>query len=65
MAILTNEQIDTYLRKYYNEHYGENDTDNWYEQPAVNVWVFSRDDKIITLKCHILTGVVSETIEDK
>ena len=65
MAVLTKEQIELNLKKYYIERYGDNSTDYWYEQPAVNVWVFSRDGKIITLKCHILTGAVSETIQDK
>ena len=48
------------LSAFYAEHYGEKDTDIWYEQPAVNVWVFCRDGKIITLKSHILTGEVEE-----
>lgn len=38
------------LSEYYIEKYGERDTDVWYQQPAVNVWVFGRDDKIISLK---------------
>lgn len=63
MAILTKEQFNNYLYEYYKEHYGERDTDKWYEQPAVNVWVFGRDGKIITLKSHILTGEVEEYIE--
>ncbi len=63
MAILTKEQFNSNLYKYYVEHYGERDTDEWYEQPAVNVWVFGRDGKYITLKSHILTGEVTEHIE--
>lgn len=51
------------LYKYYVENYGERDTDIWYEQPAVNVWVFGRDGKIITLKSHVLTGEIEEKIE--
>ena len=63
MGFLNKEQFNNNLYKYYMEHYGERDTDTWYEQPAVNVWVFGRDGKIITLKSHILTGEVTEHIE--
>lgn len=52
-----------HLKAFYIEHYGEKETDIWYEQPAVNVWVFGRDGKIITLKSHIITGEVTEQIE--
>ena len=62
-TILKKEELHEYLKKYYLEHYGERDTDIWYEQPAVNVWVFKRDGKFITLKSHILTGDVEEFIE--
>ena len=60
MGMLTNAQIEQSLQEYYKAHYGECDTDVWYDQPAVNVWVFRRDGKIITLQCHILTGIVTE-----
>ena len=63
MEILKKEQFNEYLYKYYKEHYGDKDTDVWHEQPAVNVWVFCRDGKYITLKSHILTGEVTEQIE--
>lgn len=63
MGLLNKEQFNEYLYKYYTEHFGEKETDVWYEQPAVNVWVFNRDGKIITLKSHILTGEVTEKIE--
>ena len=52
------------LYEYYKENYGEKETDVWYEQPSLNVWVFGRDNKIITLKCHILSGEVTEKIEE-
>lgn len=65
MKILTKEQLANYLYEYYKENYGEEETDVWYEQPAVNVWVFGRNNKIITLKCHILNGEVTEKTEDK
>ena len=61
--MLTKEKLNESLSEYYKNHYGERDTDIWYEQPAVNVWVFGRDGKIITLKSHILTGEVEELVE--
>lgn len=64
MAILTKEQLNNYLYEYYVKHYGERDTDEWFEQPAVNVIVFKRDRKYISLKSHILTGDVTEHIEE-
>ncbi len=63
-ALLAKAQYAEFLGAYYREHYGERDTDHWYEQPAVNVWVFGRDGKIITLKSHVLTGEVEENVED-
>ena len=64
MAILNKEKLEQCLNEYYEEHYGRQNTDIWYEQPAVNVWVFGRDGKIITLKTHLLTGAVTEKIEE-
>ena len=64
MKILKNEELDTRLEEYYKKHYGEMDSDIWYEQPAANVWVFKRNNKIITLKSHILTGDVTEMVEE-
>lgn len=63
MKILKREALNDCLYKYYQEHYGERDTDVWYDQPAVNVWVFRRDGKFIILKSHMLTGEVTEQIE--
>lgn len=63
MGFLAKEQISDYLYKYYVEHYGEKETDIWYEQPAINVWLFNRDGKFITLKSHIITGEVTEKVE--
>lgn len=63
MGILDKSVIGQNLRNYYIEHYGERDTDIWYDQPAVNVWVFGRDSKIIALQCDILTGEVTEHID--
>lgn len=58
MGLLEKQKISQFLYEFYKEKYGELETDKWFEQPAVNVWVFERDGKIITLKCHILTGEV-------
>lgn len=63
MKILTKEQLNNSLYEYYVEHYGERDTDEWFEQPANNVWLFKRDGKYISLKSHILTGKVTENID--
>lgn len=63
MAIFDKELYSRNLYEYYVKHYGERDTDKWYEQPAVNVWVFGRDGKIITLKSHILTGEITVSVE--
>lgn len=63
MGILTKEDFNERLYEYYVEHYGKRDTDVWFEQPAVNVWTFKRDDRYISLKSHILTGDVTEHIE--
>lgn len=61
--ILKKEKFDKCLLQYYLKNYGEKETDVWYEQPAVNVWVFGRDGKIITLKSDVRTGEVTEQIE--
>ena len=60
MKILTRTQIEEKLQEYYQAHYGENHADVWYDSPAANVRMFRRDNKIITLQCHILTGIVTE-----
>ena len=61
--ILDKSEMSQYLYEYYKEVYGEKETDYWYEQPAVNVWVFRRDNKVIALKSYILTGKVEATEE--
>lgn len=58
MGLLEKHKISQFLYEFYKEKYGELETDKWFEQPVVNVWVFERDGKIVTLKCHILTGEV-------
>ena len=64
MEILKKDKINSNLYKYYETNFGVKETDVWYEVSAVNVWVFRRDDRIITLKCHILNGDVVEYTED-
>ena len=61
--ILSKEELLNILYEYYINHYGEKETDEWFEQPALNVIVFKREDKLITLQTHILTGGVKEYIE--
>lgn len=63
--ILDKKKFEKRLFEYYIEYYGEKTTDVWYEQPAVNVWVFNRGGKIVTLKSHLITGEVTERIEYK
>ena len=63
--IFDKEKYKAALTEYYHTHFGEKDTDFWYERPAVNVWVFGREDKIITLKSDIRTFQVSEHVETK
>lgn len=61
--LLTDKQLHSRLNKYYKKHFGELDTDEWYVNPANNVWKFKRDKKIIILKCHVITGEVTEEIK--
>lgn len=61
---LSKEKMHTILDNYYKENFGERDTDNWYVNPATNVWMFERDGKIITLKCDIMSGEVEEKVHD-
>lgn len=62
--IFDKELYNRKLYNYYVENYGEKETDTWYEQPAVNVWVFGRDGKIITLKSDIRSGEIEVFTED-
>lgn len=63
MSVFNKQMYAKNLKDYYVRNYGEKENDIWYEQPAVNAWVFGRDNKIITLKSSILTGEVTEQIE--
>jgi len=60
--ILTKEQLNRHLKEYYESHHGHSDEDVWFDPPAANVRLFARSDRLITLKCHILTGEVSESV---
>ena len=64
MGILTKEEFNKALYEFYMEECGLQDTDIWYEQPSVNVWVFERDGAYINLNSHILTGKVTKTVMD-
>lgn len=65
MNVFNKEMYHQKLSEYYRSVWGEQADDFFYQQPAVNVWVFRRAEQIITLKSHILTGEVSETTEPK
>lgn len=60
MKTLTEKQLFSRLNKYYKKHYGELDTDEWYVNPADNVWKFKRNNKTIILVCDMQTGEVKE-----
>lgn len=60
MKELTEKQLHTRLNNYYKRHYGKLDTDEWYVNPAENIWKFIRDEKTIILECNIYTGEVKE-----
>lgn len=64
MKSLTEKQLYNRLYKYYKEHYGEKDTDEYYVDPAPNIWRFIRDGKIINLVCDKETGKVKAVIEN-
>ena len=58
--VLTEKQMHTRLNNYYKKHFGERDTDEWYVNPASNMWKFERDGRIISLVCDEQTGEVIE-----
>ena len=60
MKVLTEKQLHNRLEKYYKKVYGENDYDEWYVNPAPNIWKFVRDGKTIVLEADIHTGKVAE-----
>lgn len=60
MKALTEKQMHNRLNKYYLEHYGEDDNDGFYVNPAPNKWKFERNGKIIILVCDMCSGKVEE-----
>lgn len=60
MKTLTEKQLHSRLNKYYKKHFGESDWDEWYVNPAPNVWKFDRNGETITLVCDVHTGEVTE-----
>ena len=60
---LTEKQLFSRLNKYYKEHYGDRDTDEWFVNPKENIWKFVRNGKIIILVCDIYTGEVKEELK--
>lgn len=60
MKALTEKQMQTRLNNYYKKHYGENDFDEWYVNPAPNKWKFERNGKIVVLVCDVNSGKVTE-----
>ena len=58
--MVTERQMQAKLKKYYKQHFGECDTDEWYVDPAPNQWMFERDGKIIVLVCDKITGEILE-----
>lgn len=60
MKSLTEKQLHSRLNKYYKKYYGEKDTDEWYVNPADNIWKFIRDGKTIILTCNKETGEITE-----
>ena len=65
MKILSKERLEQCLFNHYKAVCVERESDVWYESPASNVIVFERDGRFISLKAHILTGEVTEYIEEK
>ena len=60
MKTLTEKQLHSRLNKYYKEHYGDRDTDEWYVNPAENMWKFERNGRTVILVCNVQTGEVTE-----
>jgi hypothetical protein len=60
MKPLTEKQISNRLNNHYKEFHGERDSDEWYVNPAPNIWKFKRNGRTIILECNKLTGEVTE-----
>lgn len=57
---LTEKQLHTRLDNYYKEHFGIRDTDEWYVNPADNIWKFVRNGRVIILECDMVTGEITQ-----
>lgn len=60
MRTLTEKQLHNRLNKYYKQHFGESDLDEWAVNPAENIWKFIRNGKTIILVCDKETGEITE-----
>lgn len=60
MKALTEKQLHNRLNNYYKKVYGESDYDEWYVNPADNIWKFVRDGKTIILVADKYNGKVTE-----
>jgi hypothetical protein len=59
MKYLTEKQLHTRLDNFYKEHFGNRDTDEWYVNPAENIWKFVRNGRVIILECDMVTGEIT------
>ena len=62
MRKLTEKQLHNRLEKYYKKHFGECDTDEWFNNPAENKWKFMRGEKVYVLTCDVYTGEVEQKL---
>ena len=60
MKYLTEKQLHTRLDNYYKKHFGIRDTDEWYVNPADNIWKFVRNGRVIILECDRATGEITQ-----
>ena len=59
MKYLTEKQLHKRLDNYYKEHFGIRDYDEWYVNPADNIWKFVRNGRVIILECDKITGEIT------
>ncbi len=62
MGILADRDINLRLMGYYIKNYGFRDDEHWLATDAVNIRRFTRDGRLIILKCHIIKGTVTERV---
>jgi len=63
--ILSRNDCNELIIKYYTEHWGALASDVWQDSTVANVRTFLRDGQYISLKCHMLTGKIEEYIEQE